>query len=76
IDVRFIIKLEPILKEMGFLNVNCIHKHIPFGKIVMPDILGITVEEWDSTYAKIDKERIENQECDVHYIILATKDKI
>ncbi|CAG8742922.1 2893_t:CDS:2, partial [Dentiscutata erythropus] len=83
IDIRFIIKLEPILKEMGFQNVTCSHKHIPFGnwggkigeiwrlnylkmaethRIVMPEILGITVDEWDSVCAKIDKERTENQE--------------
>ncbi|CAG8538740.1 45008_t:CDS:2 [Gigaspora margarita] len=96
IDVRFILKLEPILKEMGFQNVNCSQKHIPYGswggkigeiwrlnnlkmmetqRIVMPEILGITLDEWDSVCAKINKERDENQECDVHYIVLATKDK-
>ncbi|CAG8439735.1 9721_t:CDS:2 [Scutellospora calospora] len=96
IDVRFIIKVEPILKEMGFQNVSCTRKHIPYGKwggkigeiwrlnsikmaetfrLQMPEILGITVEEWDSVCAKINKERDENKECDVHYIILATKDK-
>ncbi|CAG8582839.1 15923_t:CDS:2 [Cetraspora pellucida] len=85
IDVRFITKVEPTLKEMGFQNVTCIQKHIPFGnwggkigeiwklnnikmaetqRILMPEILGITVDEWDSTYAQISKEREENQEFD------------
>ncbi|CAG8504658.1 9818_t:CDS:2 [Racocetra fulgida] len=52
-------EIKRILKPGGVFE--CVDRDV-LREIVMPDILGITVEEWDSTYAKIDKERIENQD--------------